>query len=193
MAEFKAYGEKQRAKIKVLKQKAKDEAELKEESVDAESIPEDDDASEDLVVAAPPPPPARLRNAVVALDAISGEVLWRYDEDVWNQQLAAGDTEKYNERAERARTDVRTDTMCSPETQGTPLIAGDGTVYMSSGHGGELRAIRDVNQDGVIDPKEVSTFSTHNAFLNSPSLAPGMLVAAPCWGPVYVFKNTKKI
>merc|ERR1719253_1543058 len=52
MAKFKAYGEKQRAKIKVLKQKAKDEAELKEESVDAESIPEDDDASEDLVVAA---------------------------------------------------------------------------------------------------------------------------------------------
>ena len=28
------------------------------------------------------------------------------------------------------------------------------------------------------------------AFLNSPSMAPGLLVAAPCWGPVYTFKQT---
>ena len=33
-----------------------------------------------------------------------------------------------------------------------------------------------------------SVFSTHMCFLNSPSVAPGMLVAARCWGPMYVFK-----
>ena len=33
-----------------------------------------------------------------------------------------------------------------------------------------------------------SVFSTHMCFLNSPSVAPGMLVAAPCWGAMYVFK-----
>jgi len=68
------------------------------------------------------------------------------------------------------------------------VIASDGTVYASSSHDGGLRAIRDADRNGAIELSEVSTFETGNCFLNSPSVAPGMLVAAPCWGPMYVFK-----
>jgi outer membrane protein assembly factor BamB len=143
----------------------------------------------DLEKPQPRQPARQLANAVVALDAESGEVLWRFNEDPWEKMAGAGESERALERVSRAMKDDQTDVLCTAETQGTPLIGGDGTVYMSSGHSGDLRAIRDVNRDGVIDTeREVSLFKTDNCFLNSPSLAPGMLVAAPCWGPMYVFK-----
>merc|ERR1712187_933302 len=91
----------------------------------------------------------------------------------------------------RMQYQIDGDFVCLPDHQGIPLIAGDGTVYGSSSHNGDLTAIKDVNDNGVIEPEEVSTFKIGIEFLNSPSLAPGMLVAAPCWGPVYVFKDKK--
>jgi len=129
-----------------------------------------------------------LPNSVLALDAETGKEIWRYDEAPWAHLMAAGD-ERILGRIVKKATNPKTDVMCLPDTQGIPLIAGDGTVYMSSSHGGELRAINDKNGDGKIDPSEVSSFSTDNCFLNSPSLAQGMLVAAPCWGPMHVFKE----
>lgn len=137
----------------------------------------------------PAPMKPALVNAVVALDATSGEVLWRFDETPWSEVAGAGESEKYQQRISRIEQDPRVDVLCLPDAQGIPVISGDGTVYTSSGHSGDLRAIRDVNSDGIIDPAETSVFRTQNCFLNSPSLAPGMLVAAPCWGPMYVFKT----
>lgn len=120
-----------------------------------------------------------LRNSVFALDAMTGETIWYSDEEPWYHTYGAGELEEHEEGQP----------MCWPDPQGIPVIAGDGTVYASSSHGGALRAIRDANGNGVIEPSEVSVFETRHCFLNSPSVAPGMLVAAPCWGPMYVFKH----
>lgn len=139
----------------------------------------------------PMPETYRHRNAVVAMNAISGDVLWRFDEDPWRGASGAGEVDLFEERVARAKLDERSDWFCSPDPQGIPLIAGDGIVYTSSGLSGDLRAMKDIDGDGMIGATEVSTFSTHRCFLNSPSLAPGMLVAAPCWGPMYVFKEDK--
>jgi len=123
-----------------------------------------------------------LRNVIYALDAMTGETLWHSEEEPWNHSYAAGETEEHEMPGE----------VCWPDPQGIPVIAGDGTVYASSSHGGALRAIRDANGNGVIEPSEVSIFETNHCFLNSPSVAPGMLVAAPCWGPMYVFKDSSQ-
>mmetsp|Transcript_21525 Transcript_21525/g.53854 ORF Transcript_21525/g.53854 Transcript_21525/m.53854 type:complete len:487 (-) Transcript_21525:94-1554(-) len=120
-----------------------------------------------------------LRNVVYTLDAATGDVLWQSEEEPYNLLTAAGEREQHN---------PDDGSICLPDSQGIPLIAGDGTVFASSSHTGQLRAMKDKNSDGVIDASEVSIFETHECFLNSPSAAPGMLVAAPCWGPVYVFK-----
>jgi outer membrane protein assembly factor BamB len=120
-----------------------------------------------------------LRNKVYALDAETGDVLWVIAEDPWWDPMGAGERNPHGEGE---------GTVCYPDPQGIPVISGDGTVYASSSHGGELRAIKDMNGDGQIDDSEISIFETNNCFLNSPSIAPGMLVAAPCWGPMYVFK-----
>jgi len=129
-----------------------------------------------------------LPNALVAMDAETGRLLWRYEEPRWNHLVAAGD-EWMSERLQISKTNPKTDVLCLPDPQGIPLISGDGTVYMSSSHSGELTAIKDKDGNGIIDAVDISIFSTHTCFLNSPSIAEGMLVAAPCWGPMYVFKG----
>merc|ERR1719343_1774246 len=121
----------------------------------------------------------KQRNLVMALDAATGETLWFSEDEPWPSMVGAGDYDQHD-AGEGA---------CWPDAQGIPLISGDGTVYTSSSHHGDLRAIKDSNNDGIISPSEVSTFKTGQCFLNSPSIAPGMLVAAPCWGPMYVFKD----
>jgi len=129
----------------------------------------------------------RQVNAVVAMDATTGKLLWRWEEDIWDHFAAAGDEDENMLR--RAVQRSPENPICLPDLQGIPLITGDGTVYASSSHGGDLTAIRDKNGNGIIDANEVSKFATGKAFLNSPSVAPGLLVAAPCWGPMYVFKD----
>lgn len=129
-----------------------------------------------------------LVNAVVALDATTGNLLWRFDEKPWPYSSAAGDFgEDFARRKEEQKTDPRREIMCLPDPQGIPLIAGDGKVYSTSSHNGDMYAIQDLDGDGKISSDEVSTFNTSIGFLNSPALAEGMLVAAPCWGPVYIF------
>mmetsp|Transcript_62593 Transcript_62593/g.137728 ORF Transcript_62593/g.137728 Transcript_62593/m.137728 type:complete len:478 (-) Transcript_62593:132-1565(-) len=120
------------------------------------------------------------RNWVIAVDAGTGATLWVSEDRPFPSAVGAGETDEHN---------ITDGLYCWPDAQGIPLISGDGTVYTSSSQHGDLRALRDSNNDGVISQDEVSTFRTHKCFLNSPSIAPGMLVAAPCWGPMYVFKS----
>merc|ERR550525_1838639 len=124
-------------------------------------------------------------NAVVAMDATSGDILWRWEEEPWDHIGAAGD--EGLPALKRLMEKSPENPICLPDLQGIPVISGDGTVYASSSHGGDLTAIRDADGNGKIDETEVSKFHPRKAFLNSPSVAPGMLVAAPCWGPMYVF------
>jgi len=128
-----------------------------------------------------------LSNAIVALDAASGESLWNWTEELWDHFAAAGDEDEGMVRRQSTRSVEGA--ICLPDTQGIPLISGDGYVYASSSHGGNLTAIRDENSDGIIQPSETRAWVPGKAFLNSPSLAPNMLVAATCWGSVNVFKN----
>lgn len=130
-----------------------------------------------------------FNNRVMALDAATGETLWQYDEPVWDHFGAAGDEERvFFEPGAISSIDGM---ICLPDAQGIPVINQlDGTVFFSSSHSGNLTAIRDSNNDGIIDASEVKNFAPGIAFLNSPSMAPGLLVAAPCWGPVYTFKQT---
>ena len=65
----------------------------------------------------------------------------------------------------------------------------DGTVIASSSHKGNMTVIRDANKNGIIEDDETTAFPTGVAFLNGPAAAPGMLVASPCWGPMYVFRQ----
>jgi len=131
-----------------------------------------------------------LVNAVVAMDAKTGSVLWRHEETRWPFAAAAGDFGGPFKRRvfDKLTKHPRREVVCLPDPQGIPLISGDGHVYVSNSQNGDLSAIKDVDGDGKISPAEVSTFPTKIGFLNSPSLAPRMLVAAPCWGPVYIFK-----
>eukprot|EP00438_Fugacium_kawagutii_P000259 Skav212304 [mRNA] locus=scaffold732:710861:713874:- [translate_table: standard] len=108
-------------------------------------------------------------------------------QQVWDHFAAAGDEEKF---VERSLHPTKEGVMCLPDAQGIPVINEiDGTVFFSSSHSGNLTAIRDANNDGIIDANEVTNFAPGSAFLNSPSMAPGILVAAPCWGPTYVFRQ----
>uniref|UniRef100_A0A7S2K996 PQQ-binding-like beta-propeller repeat protein n=1 Tax=Zooxanthella nutricula TaxID=1333877 RepID=A0A7S2K996_9DINO len=115
-----------------------------------------------------------LRSWTMAVDAVTGEALWTFEDERWNSAVAAGETPG------RA---------CVPHPHASPTIGGDGTVYVASGLSGALHAIREANGDGAITPDEVTTFHASSAFLHGPALAPGMAVAAPCWGPIYVFRD----
>lgn len=127
------------------------------------------------------------RNAIVVMDASTGNEIWRWEAPKWDHFAAAGDEDENMIR--RLSTHSPENPICLPDLQGIPLISGDGTIYSSSSQSGDLTAIRDANGNGIIEATEISVFSPHKCFLNSPSLAPGMLAAAPCWGPMYVFKE----
>eukprot|EP00435_Cladocopium_sp_Y103_P052651 s599_g16.t1 len=62
-----------------------------------------------------------------------------------------------------------------------PSIGGDGSVYIA-GESGVIYRLKDSNGDGKIDPDEVDSFDTQNAFQGAPALSDGILAAAPCNG-----------
>lgn len=129
-----------------------------------------------------------LRNSVLALDAATGELLWSYQEDPWPH--IAGEGEREMLRKHMDNPSWPSEGNCWPDAQAIPLLSGNGEVFMASSHGGWLHKIKDANGDGHIDSaQEVETFNTGYCFLNSPSVAPGMMVVAPCWGNVYIFKS----
>eukprot|EP00440_Ansanella_granifera_P059287 gb/GFBE01064264.1/.p1 GENE.gb/GFBE01064264.1/~~gb/GFBE01064264.1/.p1 ORF type:complete len:486 (+),score=89.14 gb/GFBE01064264.1/:1-1458(+) len=106
---------------------------------------------------------------VLALDAASGEELWR-KELLWHG-WAAGDRLPSH--------------MCLPDSFSNAAIGGDGTAYIGF-QSGAFFAIRDKDGDGKISEGEMSTYNFHNSFQGSPGIAPGMLVATPCNG-MHVF------
>merc|ERR1719478_92163 len=112
------------------------------------------------------------RSRVVALDARTGNEMWRYELPIHNGGIA-GDTQTH---------------MCLANGFTNPTISGDGTVYF--GHmGGNLWAIKDRNRDGVISGDgELSNYNFGNAFQGSAALAPGLLVTTPCNG-MHVFRD----
>lgn len=128
-------------------------------------------------------------NTVAALDAETGKQVWSYTEAPWDHFTSAGDEEHFTRRYVAMLQDDRVEPICGPDSWGIPVIAGDGTIYASSGLTGKLFTIRDRDGNGQIEPAEVSTFDAGQAFLNGPALAPGLLVASPCWGPFYVWKT----
>merc|ERR1711972_1315554 len=77
---------------------------------------------------------------VMAFDAATGATLWSSEEEPYLHTTGAGENNKH------APIDGP---VCWPDAQGIPLISGDGTVYTSSSHHGDLRAIKDSNNDGV--------------------------------------------
>jgi outer membrane protein assembly factor BamB len=131
-----------------------------------------------------------LVNVLVTMDATTGDVLWRFEEEPWPYSTAAGDSGPIQaQRMKEAIRNPRRDVICWPDPQAVPVISGDGYIYASSSHNGDLYALKDEDQNGQVNSTEVSTFATGIAFLNSPSVAPGMLVASPCWGPMYIFRD----
>mmetsp|Transcript_105271 Transcript_105271/g.191462 ORF Transcript_105271/g.191462 Transcript_105271/m.191462 type:complete len:545 (+) Transcript_105271:104-1738(+) len=150
---------------------------------DQPSIPDTPEKEKAALLAMPTP--GYLTNAVWAMDATDGSMIWQSEEPKWPYF--------HGQYEDKAAFDKRPawppEDICLPDAQAIPLILGDGTVYAASSHGGWLRAIRDADGNGVIDPSEVSILSTGACFLNGPSSAPGMLVAASCWGDVHIFKS----
>eukprot|EP00747_Dinoflagellata_sp_TGD_P141990 gnl/TRDRNA2_/TRDRNA2_176193_c1_seq1.p1 gnl/TRDRNA2_/TRDRNA2_176193_c1~~gnl/TRDRNA2_/TRDRNA2_176193_c1_seq1.p1 ORF type:complete len:376 (-),score=44.40 gnl/TRDRNA2_/TRDRNA2_176193_c1_seq1:244-1209(-) len=140
-----------------------------------------------------------LQGATIAMDAETLEEIWRFDDEPWDMYAGAGDEEGFFRRREEQNMplnasnmtskDRRNAIICGPDSWGIPVISGDGTVYATSGTNGNLYAINDEDGNGHIDASEFSVFRTGQAFLNAPALAPGLLAAAPCWGPMYVFKG----
>mmetsp|Transcript_68527 Transcript_68527/g.164570 ORF Transcript_68527/g.164570 Transcript_68527/m.164570 type:complete len:552 (-) Transcript_68527:101-1756(-) len=131
-------------------------------------------------------------NRVIALDAESGGIFWQYDLPSWDRLGGIDDEEKLLERAPRHFEDWynQPDLMCAPSNLAKPVIDADGTVYVADGRQGVLYAIKDKNEDGFIieEDGEVQRFVTGVGFYGSPSIAPGLLVAAPCFGDAYVFQ-----
>mmetsp|Transcript_5609 Transcript_5609/g.11841 ORF Transcript_5609/g.11841 Transcript_5609/m.11841 type:complete len:473 (-) Transcript_5609:98-1516(-) len=105
----------------------------------------------------------------MTFDAGSGEVLWSFDFPDWHG-VAAGDS---------------VDHLCLPDSFANPSIGGDGSVYIA-GESGVIYRLKDSNGDGKIDPDEVDSFDTKNAFQGAPALSDGIVAAAPCNG-LFVF------
>lgn len=126
-----------------------------------------------------------LPTEVVALDAGTGELQWRYQLPTWRRFSSAGDEEGYLTRLLQG-TGRRL--ACLPAAFSSPTIDNNGTVYIGHMSGG-FYAIKDVNGDGMIDAaSEVSVLETGAGFLPSgPSLAPGMLAVASC-DSLHVFR-----
>lgn len=115
-------------------------------------------------------------NRALALDAVTGEVLWDYAFPVWHG-AAAGDTFPFH--------------ICLPDAFANAAIGGDGTAYVF-GESGRAYAILDKDADGTISEAngEVSFFDAKNAFQASPAIAPGMIAIAPCNGLAVFLSDT---
>lgn len=145
------------------------------------------------------------RSRLIALDAINGTRLnWTFapadfrrnehrglkDRRVAHEMKALETSEEEIPAGVVLKTD-KTSPGCMPQSLSDPILAGDGTVYMSS-KGGDFYAIRDQDGDGIINTTaesgEVVKISTGGKSWHSLGIATGMLVASSCDG-VRVFKD----
>mmetsp|Transcript_71234 Transcript_71234/g.133222 ORF Transcript_71234/g.133222 Transcript_71234/m.133222 type:complete len:466 (+) Transcript_71234:44-1441(+) len=100
-----------------------------------------------------------------ALDAHTGETLWRYDFAPWYGP-PRGDTIQH---------------LCWPDAFASPAVDGRGTVYIGRADG-LLYTMHDDNHDKVIDASEVSTYDATQAYQGTPAISDGMLALADCSG-----------
>jgi len=128
------------------------------------------------------------QNMIVVVNMTTGHEIWRIEEPPWQHFSAIGEESGLNTRVDALiGGDVRKEVICQPDSWGSPVIGADGTIYAASGLSGTLYAIRDQDGNGAITEGEVSIFFAGQAFAHSPALGRGILAAAPCWGPMYVF------
>eukprot|EP00747_Dinoflagellata_sp_TGD_P094469 gnl/TRDRNA2_/TRDRNA2_166128_c0_seq11.p1 gnl/TRDRNA2_/TRDRNA2_166128_c0~~gnl/TRDRNA2_/TRDRNA2_166128_c0_seq11.p1 ORF type:complete len:348 (+),score=28.99 gnl/TRDRNA2_/TRDRNA2_166128_c0_seq11:24-1067(+) len=114
---------------------------------------------------------------LVALNADTGELKWRYEFPAYTSSISArGDTEGLWTRM----LYLRQRPFCLPVMFSSPTVDGAGVVYI--GHqSGKLFGIKDWDKDGAISESEVSTVDTEAAFLHSgPAFAPGMFAVTNC-------------
>jgi len=100
-----------------------------------------------------------------ALDAATGETLWRYDFQPW-YGAARGDAPWH---------------VCWPDSFANPAVDGRGTVYLGRGDG-FVYAMHDDNHDRIIDDSEVSKFDATQAYQGSPAISDNMVALTDCAG-----------
>lgn len=123
----------------------------------------------------PWPLPANITGKVVAVDAVSNEVIWTFEPPPWHHWGAAGSTFEQ---------------LCFPDLFSAATIDADGTVYINWSAAGITYALRDANADGIIslqDPREVSAADLGSAATGPPALAPGMIFVNTCRRPSAFF------
>ncbi|CAE7498528.1 afsK [Symbiodinium sp. CCMP2456] len=123
----------------------------------------------------PWPLPANITGKVVAVDAVSNQVIWTFEPPPWHHWGAAGSTFEQ---------------LCFPDLFSAATIDADGTVYINWSAAGITYALRDANADGIIslqDPREVSAADLGSAATGPPALAPGMIFVNTCRRPSAFF------
>lgn len=110
-----------------------------------------------------------------AFNAKTGELKWTYELDFMKRKVVRGD-----EEGDGPRMATPWRGRCVPVAYSSPTVDGNGVIHI--GHmSGKFFAIKDWNDDGVIQPDEVSEFDAEAAFLHSgPAFAPGVFAVTTC-------------
>lgn len=103
---------------------------------------------------------------IFALDAFTGDTIWRFDTPEYDKSCAGNTPES----------------VCCPDIWGQPSLGKDGTVYVNWS-GGVSFAIKEVTRDGVIDttdPLEFSSYAHGKGSNGNTAIAPGLTVTVDC-------------
>jgi len=113
---------------------------------------------------------------IVALDADTGKMKYKYVLDVFRRPTAKGDQEGVLQKA--ATQPWRA--LCCPVAYSSPSVDGEGVVYI--GHmSGTIFGVKDWDRNGAITEDEVYRFDAEGAFLHSgPAFAPGLFAFTTC-------------
>jgi len=151
-------------------------------------VPEDMLAKHQHSLANPLNHSVPLPRAMMAFDAKTGELQWRFDMEPWHHPATLGDNERLLARLRGIATDnPHNDGVCLPDSCSQPVIDGSGTVFVGW-EDGVVYAVRDKDADGAIAREsEVSSYPFSDGFQGSLAMAPGMLAVAPCGGGLYVY------
>uniref|UniRef100_A0A7S1WVG5 Pyrrolo-quinoline quinone repeat domain-containing protein n=1 Tax=Alexandrium catenella TaxID=2925 RepID=A0A7S1WVG5_ALECA len=105
---------------------------------------------------------------VIAVNAETGEDIWRFEPPSWHEPFCAGSSAEL---------------PCLPDLWSGPTIDAAGTVWINWSAGGILYGLRDANGDGKVDrndPAETTAYDCGSAATGPPSVADGMIVTTTC-------------